>query len=91
MCSTRPVSVFTQEMIQSQRSTLSPAQARVAIETNAKTDFIAELKLATKGPTLRKASLTNPPGAKPAATPMMSFSGGQKTNLSRQASEEEKV
>ena len=77
--------------MQSKRSTLSPAQAKVPVETNSKTDFLQELKLATKGPGLRKASITSPLGFKPAATPMMSFSGGQKTNLSRQASQEDKV
>ncbi|WAR15214.1 ESPNL-like protein [Mya arenaria] len=80
----RPQALFTPEMMQSQLNTLSPAQARVAIENNSNTDFLAELKLATKGGGLRKTGINGDPGATPAPKPITAFNGGQKTDLVRE-------
>ena len=73
-----PVGLFTAEMMQSQRSTLTPAQARTPIESSSKSDFITELKQATKGPGLRKTSKSAEPGAKP-LTPALTFTSGFKS------------
>ncbi|XP_052821016.1 espin-like isoform X2 [Mya arenaria] len=81
---TGPQALFTPEMMQSQLNTLSPAQARVAIENNSNTDFLAELKLATKGGGLRKTGINGDPGATPAPKPITAFNGGQKTDLVRE-------
>jgi hypothetical protein len=72
------VALFTAEMMKSQRSTLTPAQARTAIDNSSKSDFITELKQATKGPALRKTSKSSEPGAKP-LTPALTFTSGLKT------------
>ena len=82
------MSGFSADMIQSQRSTLSRITPNASSNTKAKpsNDFITELKLATKGTSLRKTSIgDNTP------KPAMTFSAGQKVNGTTDKQEVKKV
>ncbi|KAH3790172.1 hypothetical protein DPMN_168367 [Dreissena polymorpha] len=77
----RPAALLTPEMMQAQYGALSPTNTRMAIDNSANSDFISELKEATKGGALKKMSKNTRLEDKLSPTPITVFSSGQKIDI----------
>ncbi|XP_052226892.1 espin-like [Dreissena polymorpha] len=76
-----PAALLTPEMMQAQYGALSPTNTRMAIDNSANSDFISELKEATKGGALKKMSKNTRLEDKLSPTPITVFSSGQKIDI----------